>query len=59
MINDFEHLFIYLLAIHMTYLEITIQILGSFFSWIVCFPDAQLYNFLAILHINTLLIYPL
>ena len=35
--------------------KMSVQVLCSFFNWVVCFSDAELYKFFAILHINALL----
>ena len=45
MISDVEHLFICLLALCVLCGELSIQILCSFFNWIVCFIDVQFYKF--------------
>ena len=53
MINDFKHLFMYLLAIHISSLE-NVHILCSFYNWTVWFFVNELHAFLYILNIDPL-----
>ena len=44
-ISDVDHLFIYLLAICMSSLEVSIRVLCPFFNWVVCFWGVEFYKF--------------
>ena len=52
MINDVEHLFMYLLAIYMSSLKISIQTLGLFFTRLFAFLLLSCVSYLHVLTIN-------